>query len=77
MTVSELIEMLKKCPSEANVLLAYDSFVCRGIVERENCFILEDNGDDYYQAGVYLCAMDPCSVEYERKGRGLNTRDIP
>ena len=41
MTVSELIEMLGRCPPEMPVLIAYDSMVVRSDVEESESFIID------------------------------------
>jgi hypothetical protein len=68
MKVIELIEMLRRCPLEMDVLLAYDSLVCVRSTEEPHCFILTD--PDEGSVGVYLCAMQDNEVEYARKEVG-------
>lgn len=60
MTVSELIEVLKRQPQDYPVMLAYDSFVCIYPVERDRCFVVHSSDAE----AVYLCAMGAGCVEY-------------
>jgi hypothetical protein len=64
MKVSELIELLRLCPQDLEVLLAYDTFCCIYDLNERRMFILDD-GDDYDRAGVYLCAEGEDHIEWK------------
>jgi hypothetical protein len=53
MKVSELIEMLGRCPPDYPVMIAYDCMVCIDDVEENESFIIHE-GTVYRDQGVYL-----------------------
>lgn len=70
MKVKALIDMLAQCPEDMDVWLAYDSMVCRYPTERQTSFIVHKTIDEFSPKGVYLCAMEPNTVPWNRKEVG-------
>ena len=67
--ISFVIEVLKACPQDAPVWVAYDSLVC--IYElRPSQMVVAAKSEDY-EAGVYLCAM-----RSEEIGWHINSGDL-
>lgn len=74
MTVSELIEVLKRYPEDAPVFVAYDYAACVISLEPDQ-IIKAGAGAVYGKAGVWLCGMTGDEVAYVVEGGNAGNTD--